>query len=593
MPKMKLTAIPIEQQAYILGKLFTQPLSCSKEPKEYTVERVTWCLKSFPDDLLHVAQASNTLANAVICTLGWRAKFLSFRRSIRLSEWIHLLAKHVKAFSLTGLDDLENCGQCFGEVDCGCYDYYKILLKTLEALHTNDVALVALNLEELEKPKFERIEEIAGHMVRALRRSGSSLREIAVNVNRATALTMPRVTLPNLEVLQISSEYYEDIEQMSVVPRTAKLFGDILQGIDGRICNLRDLRLLNMHEPPIFDRQSCPTFFAEVKKLTLMCGKTSKHREIANYIANFRSIEMLCWFTGRICPEGMSTIIAGCPYLRALHLSLSDRDILPGEVDLGENSNKLKELFLSFQGKLSILDMTTNLPRPQIASLGENCQNLLSLEMEIDNENVGALSLLLGTHCRMLRKLCLRYSKGANDCLGRDGWHDYKEGICSASDELRELCLFIGVNGTIPESATDEMALAISNILSFLRDRADCIVFRVPINTQNPFVVLEVLWNTFRVAEIHCRSLETFCLDFVKDYSLGGYRVEDVQEDDLFDRFLSVCRLQREFPLCEEEKVVDIGEIDALLGDQEDLEEEDVDELIANVPAELVDLLQW
>lgn len=529
MPDLKLTDIPIELRSHIISKLSLPPPFSSPKPTAFTIESIQWVNDIFCDDMLHTAQASKALSRAVVYNLGPHAQILSFLRSNRLSEWISILGKHVKAFGLTGASELETCEEdC--EENCKCDNLHKGMLKTLKALHTNDVSLVALDIEDLETTDPYRAEEIAEVLIKALRRSSSSLKEMALHVNWATAMALPAVTLPKLDIVQISSFDHDSFADLVFkdLPNHSQLLSDILESLNGhtnryaKISTVRELRLLEIYEAPTVDRGKCLSLFSAIQDLVLTCRPTSNHNEIAMFIANFRSLRTLQWVTESICPEDMNNIFAGCPELNNLELFIENRNILPEDIPVAENTSRLNDLFVSFRGKLEAIVIQSNLSCSHIHSLAENNPNLLALKMEIDFASVEALGFLLAIQCRKLRMLKVRYSRDANDCLGPNGWPAFARAICSSSNELLEISFEANLTGPMLESATFEMVEAIIDILEFMGDRAFSVEFRVPMGTRNPFTVMETVHRTLNVAKIHCRSIQNLCLDYIPEQSNGS-----------------------------------------------------------------------
>lgn len=518
--------------------------------------------------MLHCAKASTKLSEAVIRAFGSRVKILNFYRSRRLSEWVPVLRKHIKAFSLSGLPALRN-----DDSEGRRKFRHKSIVETLKALCTTGVALEALNLEGLGATEPGREEEVAKHVIKAIQQSRLSLKEIAFHINLASAMTMPHVTLPNLEMAQVTAddEYGEEPFEESKILSDAKVFGIILQGINGQanrssnISTLRELRLYNLLEPPVLPKGCCSGLFHAVRKLIIMCSNNSRSSEMASFIANFWNLSNLEWFTGFIAPEDMDVIFGGSPNLQKISISTSRGTLLFMEGDLTENTPRLRDLFISFRGKQRKLELLSYMSFQQIKILAENSPNLRVLETLVDADNVGALSVLLGTHCRHMRELRLLYSREATDCLDRDGWAALAQGICSASDELCVLTFVGDRKGPMIERAANEMVDAINKILEFMGDRARCIVFRVPIDTHNPFTVLDAISRTLNTGKIHCRFIETLCADFVQHHSLARYMVEtDADEDRLMASVSAVTDLQKSFFAPESRNKVDIGDVDVL-----------------------------
>ena len=432
----------------------------------------------------------------------------------------------------------------------------KAALNTLEVLNSNGVQLEELNLSSAQIFNSEQAKKMVVLLEKAIKRSSASLKKIHLKANQASVNAMENTTLPRLIVFDVSVDLRSSIYGVDNLSRynSDKALCQILTVVHTEAgpstrCTVRELNLHALNLAPALTFESCPALFLGVKKLSLTFRDGSDQTGIATFIASFKNLESLTWTANQEVMrnvDNMETIFTACHELKHINLAHKSPKRQSDVIGIPLSSTAMKNFFRSFRGQLQTVNLYY-LTSEQIKVLGETSPNLTSLYLSIDRETVKALPLLFGTHCRQLRELHLEYSRQDIFWFGKNSWSALSNAVCSASPCFHTVSFIDGTQHT--DRATWDMVGAIIEILEFMGDRAKKVWFKISMRSSSPVVVLRGLWRTLDSAVVHCKSIQSLCLDFLPGFGRYNFtrnlsRSEEKKVEILFC-YRSVCKLQK------------------------------------------------
>ena len=555
----RLANLPTALQSYILSNLAKVP----RRPIKVNLDVANSLQTPLPSDLLAVAKSSNALAEATADALGDSVRVLNSSTAQPFDEWVTALGPFVKGVSFynakrareKNLVGLSSKGpEYFDEIACEA-------TKVFDALKKESVSLELLDVKSIPFSRCKAEKELETGLLGSLKQSGESLKELGLRATGACARAVSEAYLPALQVVELELKDFGDRGPLhSGKGESAESFMEMLRALDGHAgkaekkATFSELRLLTLHEAPCTDRpESCAGLFDAVKTLKLRDAWSNLHNEdpIAKFISLFPNLECLHW-KGAPTEKHLRMIHGACGGLQALHLSLCARYTHTGQSEVVDfDSSTLDYLFLACQGKLTSLAVKAKLTCEQLRILGENSPELEHLRMEIGRDNIEGLSLLVGSHCRKLRKLELWFVPDEVECLGEDGWRILGDAVKSASDELYEISIMVEDERYPMETATTAMVEVMTEIVKFLGDRARKVCFQVPMATSRHAVVAGSLGKMMRTCGAHAKNLEDLTVSYI--LTDVDYDFEDEEEEkEIFEQLLEEKKIMMDaLPLLE------------------------------------------
>lgn len=481
--------------------------------------------EDLPLELLAPAQSSPVILSAVASVLGPRSRFITHRVSnARTADWVRALAPYVQAVSFhdpkfVNLRRTRAIRCCRPDkVLREGLALIEAVSEPLVALRVLDLSHVPVHFDDLPKDKFY------GALITALRHNAITLRELSLPVSLVCARALEEVNLPALEVAEFDFRSHNMWEaRHDNNPLTCDLARMLraLQksGRDGKV--VRDLRLVNMKNKVTELDGLSREFLRGLTALDVGTARDAKDESLIATLPSFPELRIVRWNL-RLTEAGMQELVAACPLLEEIHAN-SDKLYVDKTHDAHNehdgDASKLPNVFEATRGKLRSITLRGNISASIIHALGDSSPLLEKLALDVRPTNVSALVPLLTSKCRKLQCLELRYVNDPTsmEMLGTVGWRSLTAAVCGASDALRIVTVMNSRKIFSTESDIEGAVADMCEMLKRLGDRAEKIVFHVPVSISEYRVLIGATLRVMEAAKKWCGNLEYFKVDLMSD----------------------------------------------------------------------------
>lgn len=487
-----------------------------------------------PPDLLALAQAHPSLAGAVAEALGPRALFISrYVAKKQLPEWVGALTGYVAALSFADpsvdrmLYRLREFGRTGGYPNCDI-SIPELLTEAERVFNTMARRGTALRVLDISGVPFRYCEEqhkggLKEALVRALRASSKSLRELRLEGCQLCVDALRVAPLPQLRVLSLRPDqsYYADIIG-ALAPHSS----------------VQDIRFENsaMFSQNL-DSPACTRLCAGVTRLRIRHRWKGSAQDVSALLALFPKVKVLHW---DVTPneDFCQIVCSACPYIEELHFwpwsnlaewrgsgPADDPERVAGAVEVTER-------------KLRRIVTKTVITSDLANAIARHGMELLYLGVDIGPDNMEPLALVL-TRCQKIRRLDLLFKENdaarltgdfTSHMLRTRGWRSLKKSLECASEALSSFSLQYGSEHGPAEFDEEAMMDALVSIFKALGENARSLDIQIPMYTADYGVLVPRLAVLVDTVAQHNRNLEKLSLSFCMcDVDWGWSNAEEAE----------------------------------------------------------------